>query len=58
MLPPALGGLRVLRAAGPGPSYAREYVKDHARHRGGFARPSTEQVNYSKMPLQIAREET
>ena len=44
-----------LTAAGPGPSCAREYGKDHARHRGGFARPSTEQVNYSKMPLQIAR---
>ena len=55
MLPPALGGLRVLRAAGPGPSCAREYGKDHARHRGRCARPSTEQVNYSKMPLQIAR---
>jgi len=34
---------------------AREYGKDQARHRGGFAHPSTEQVNYSKMPLQIAR---
>ena len=28
MLPPALGGLRVSRAAGPGPSCAREYGKD------------------------------
>ena len=29
--------------------------KSNARHRGGFARPSTEHVDYSKMPLQIAR---
>ena len=43
------------RAAGPGPSCAREYGKDQARHHGGFARPSTERMNYSKMPLQIAR---
>jgi len=28
MLPPALGGLRVLRAAGPEPSCSREYGKD------------------------------
>ena len=31
MLPPALGGLRVLRAAGPRPSSAREYRKDQCR---------------------------
>ena len=31
MLPPALGGLRVLRAAGPGPSCARDYRKDQCR---------------------------
>ena len=30
MLPPALGGLRVLRAADPRPSCTWEYVKDHA----------------------------
>ena len=30
MLPPALGGLRVLRAAGPGPLRTREYVKDQS----------------------------
>ena len=29
--------------------------KSNARYRGSFAHPSTEQVNYSKMPLQIAR---
>ena len=51
MLPPALGGPRVLRAAVPGPSSAREYRKDQARHRGDFARPSTEHVNYSKKNL-------
>ncbi len=39
MSPPDLGGLRVSRAAGPGPSCAREYGKDQvvmqspARHR-------------------------
>ena len=31
MLPPALGGLRVLRAAVPGPSSAREHGKDQCR---------------------------
>ena len=31
MLPPALGGPRVLRAAVPGPSSAREYGKDQCR---------------------------
>ena len=33
MLPPALGGLRVSRAAGPGPSSAREYGKDQGAMR-------------------------
>ena len=32
MLPPALGGLRVSRAAGPGSSSAREHGKDQCRH--------------------------
>ena len=50
MLPPALGGLRVLRAAGPELPCTREYGKDQARYRGGSARPSTEHVNYSKSP--------
>jgi hypothetical protein len=31
MLPPALGGLRVLRAAGPRPSCTRDYRKDQCR---------------------------
>ena len=51
---PPLADLSVSRAAGPGPPCAREYGKDQARHRSGSARPSTEQVDYSKMPLQIA----
>ena len=31
MLPPALGGLRVMRTAGPGPLRTREYGKDQCR---------------------------
>ena len=49
MLPSALGGLKLSRAAGPGPSSAREYGKDQfvmqfpARH-----------LNYTTPPLQMA----
>ena len=52
---PPLADLSVSRAADPGSTCTREYGKDQARHRGGFARPSTEHPNYSKKPLQIAR---
>ena len=43
MLPPALGGLRVLRAAGPRPSCTREYGKDQV-----VMRSPARHCNYTK----------
>ena len=46
MLPPALGGLRVLRAAGPGASCTREYGKDQV-----VMRSPARRLNYTTSAL-------
>ena len=52
MLPSALGGLRVLRAAGPGSTCTREYGKDQLPY--GFPQDG-EIIQHSPFRRQIAR---